>query len=103
MPFELHTMAVDVKRSESLDTLPDETLLHIIRWVSPGKNRHRICYVLGRINRRLHTFAMPLLLRRIRAPRPKHVLAIRDFFLESGIDYARYVQYVHIINQTSSY
>jgi hypothetical protein len=85
------------KRPESLDTLPDETLLHVLSFFSQGQTRQIICSVLAAINRRLRVFALPLQWQRMHVQRPHHLFAIANHFQECKADYAAFVQYVPIL------
>jgi hypothetical protein len=86
-------LCMEMRPPESLDTLPNEILLNITEHFDCRQNRHRILYVLSRVNHRLRNFAQPFLLLRVAAAR-KDLFFMSHFFREANGDYARFVRFV---------
>jgi F-box-like len=77
----------------SFDTLPNEIILHIAEHFDRRQNRHRILYVLSRVNRRLYNFAQPFLLHRVTTS-CKDLSSMSRFFQETNVGYANFVRFV---------
>lgn len=90
---------------ESLHTLPNETLYQIVEHVGEQKGiarRYRVCSVLARVNRRLRSFAIHLLLSELWIPCTSN-LYDKSYILHNKtyIHAARYVDLVLSLRSNS--
>lgn len=70
-------------RTASLDDLPNEILLEIIRFVGEQTHiprKYRVLYHLSLVNRRLRLFAFPLLERCVSFPSSRRFLRVVDYW-----------------------
>lgn len=70
-------------RAASLDDLPNEILLEIIRFVGEQTHiprKYRVLYHLSLVNRRLRLFAFPLLERCVSFPSSRRFLRVVDYW-----------------------
>lgn len=101
---ELHKLVKTSPTRRSLDDLPNEILLEIVRFVGEQPylpRKYRVLYSLSLINHRLRDFAFPLLERDICFASSRRFLRVADYWERSQADagsqqHERLVRWVYI-------
>lgn len=81
---------------KSLDNLPFDVLHEISRSFGPQAEIprcYRVITSLGRVNRRLRTFALPFILREVSVSTAKQLSRSLHFFADSPPEYSSFVRY----------